>query len=196
MWPKIKSQRRFPFSIKYLDYIWLHEYHCSALITITGIYYRFDTALLNPVMTRITRISWKLKSLRHVNSCKFSAEPLFQEFAPPPPPERLRPTLQLKIKAKSSWNGLRWTPPPPQKRLRPTLQLKIKAKSSWNGLRWTPPPQKRLRPTLQLKIKAKSSWNGLRWPPQKRLRPTLQLKIKAKSSWNGLRWTPPPPRKD
>ena len=34
-----------------------------------------------------------------------------------PPPERLRPTLQLKIKA-NSWNGLRW---PPQERLRPTL---------------------------------------------------------------------------
>ena len=29
-----------------------------------------------------TRISWKLKSLRHVNSSKFLAEPLFQEFAP------------------------------------------------------------------------------------------------------------------
>ena len=29
----------------------------------------------------ITRISWKLKSLRHVNSCEFSAEPLFQELA-------------------------------------------------------------------------------------------------------------------
>ena len=28
-----------------------------------------------------TRISWKLKSLRHVNSCEFSAEPLFQELA-------------------------------------------------------------------------------------------------------------------
>ena len=45
----------------------------------------------------------------------------------PPPPERLRPTLQLKIKA-NSWNGFRPTPP---KRLRPTLQLKIKA-NSWN----------------------------------------------------------------
>ena len=30
---------------------------------------------------KLTRISWKLKSLRRVNSCKFSAEPLFQEFA-------------------------------------------------------------------------------------------------------------------
>ena len=27
-----------------------------------------------------TRISWKLKSLRHVNSCEFSAEPLTQTF--------------------------------------------------------------------------------------------------------------------
>ena len=43
------------------------------------------------------------------------------------PPERLRPTLQLKIKA-NSWNEFRPTPP---KRLRPTLQLKIKA-NSWN----------------------------------------------------------------
>ena len=49
-----------------------------------------------------------------------------------PPPERLRPTLQLKIKA-NPWNGLRQTPPPPE-RLRLTLQLKIKA-NSWNGLR-------------------------------------------------------------
>ena len=48
-----------------------------------------------------------------------------------PPPERLRPTLQLKIKA-NSWNGFRPTPPPPPpERLRPTLQLKIKA-NSWN----------------------------------------------------------------
>ena len=45
----------------------------------------------------------------------------------PPPPERLRPTLQLKIKA-NSWNKLR---PTPLERLRPTLQLKIKA-NSWN----------------------------------------------------------------
>ena len=45
-----------------------------------------------------------------------------------PPPQRLRPTLQLKIKAKS-WNELR--PTPPRERLRPTLQLKIKA-NSWN----------------------------------------------------------------
>ena len=49
---------------------------------------------------------------------------------PPPPTERLRPTLQLKIKA-NSWNGFRPTPPPPMERLRPTLQLKIKA-NSWN----------------------------------------------------------------
>ena len=47
-----------------------------------------------------------------------------------PPPERLRPTLQLKIKA-NSWNELRPTNPPPRERLRPTLQLKIKA-NSWN----------------------------------------------------------------
>ena len=73
-----------------------------------------------------------------------------------PPPERLRPTLQLKIKAKS-WNGLRQTPPG-----------KIKANSSTENqgqvLEWikvNPPPLERLRPTLQLKIKAKS-WNGLR----------------------------------
>ena len=48
------------------------------------------------------------------------------------PPQRLRPTLQLKIKA-NSWNGLRPTPPLPtaMERLRPTLQLKIKA-NSWN----------------------------------------------------------------
>ena len=46
----------------------------------------------------------------------------------PPPPERLRPTLQLKIKA-NSWNEFR--PTPPAERLRPTLQLKIKA-NSWN----------------------------------------------------------------
>ena len=46
---------------------------------------------------------------------------------PPSPPERLRPTLQLKIKA-NSWNGFR---PTPLERLRPTLQLKIKA-NSWN----------------------------------------------------------------
>ena len=46
----------------------------------------------------------------------------------PPPPQRLRPTVQLKIKA-NSWIGFRPTPPP--KRLRPTLQLKIKA-NSWN----------------------------------------------------------------
>ena len=45
-----------------------------------------------------------------------------------PHPERLRPTLQLKIKA-NSWNELR--PTPPRERLRPTLQLKIKA-NSWN----------------------------------------------------------------
>ena len=49
---------------------------------------------------------------------------------PTPSPERLRPTLQLKIKA-NSWNELRPTPPPPRERLRPTLQLKIKA-NSWN----------------------------------------------------------------
>ena len=48
---------------------------------------------------------------------------------PHPSPERLRPTLQLKIKA-NSWNELRPTPPP-RERLRPTLQLKIKA-NSWN----------------------------------------------------------------
>ena len=48
----------------------------------------------------------------------------------PPPQERLRPTLQLKIKA-NSWNEFRPTPPPPPERLRPTLQLKIKA-NSWN----------------------------------------------------------------
>ena len=65
---------------------------------------------------------------------------------PPPPPHqkdsgepfnwKLRPTLQLKIKA-NSWNEFR--PTPPQKDsgepfswiLRPTLQLKIKA-NSWN----------------------------------------------------------------
>ena len=69
----------------------------------------------------------------------------------PPPPERLRPTLQLKIKA-NSWNGFRPTPP---ERLRPTLQLKIKA-NSWNEFR--PIPPERLRPTLQLNIKA-NSWN-------------------------------------
>ena len=46
-----------------------------------------------------------------------------------PPPERLRPTLQLKIKA-NSWNELRPIPPS-RERLRPTLQLKIKA-NSWN----------------------------------------------------------------
>ena len=46
----------------------------------------------------------------------------------PPTPKRLRPTLQLKIKA-NSWNELR--PTAPQERLRPTLQLKIKA-NSWN----------------------------------------------------------------
>ena len=45
--------------------------------------------------------------------------------------DRIRPTLQLKIKA-NSWNGFRPTPPPD--RLRPTLQLKIKA-NSWNGFR-------------------------------------------------------------
>ena len=55
-----------------------------------------------------------------------------------PPPERLRPTLQLKIKA-NSWNEFRPTPiPTPPERLRPTLQLKIKA-NSWNGFRPTPP---------------------------------------------------------
>ena len=65
---------------------------------------------------------------------------------PPSPQERLRPTLQLKIKA-NSWNGFR-PPPTPPERLRPTLQLKIKA-NSWNGFRPTPPPlQERLRPTL------------------------------------------------
>ena len=46
------------------------------------------------------------------------------------PQERLRPTLQLKIKA-NSWNELRQPPP---ERLRPTLQLKSKT-NSWNGLR-------------------------------------------------------------
>ena len=45
----------------------------------------------------------------------------------PPSPERLRPTLQLKIKA-NSWNELR---PTPREILRPALQLKIKA-NSWN----------------------------------------------------------------
>ena len=45
----------------------------------------------------------------------------------------------------------------PRQRLRPTLQLKIKA-NSWNGFRPTPSPPERLRPTLQLKIKA-NSWN-------------------------------------
>ena len=49
---------------------------------------------------------------------------------PNPPIERLRPTLQLKIKA-NSWNEFRPAPPPPIERLRPTLQLKIKA-NSWN----------------------------------------------------------------
>ena len=53
----------------------------------------------------------------------------------PPLPERLRPTLQLKIKA-NSWNEFRPTAPP--ERLRPTLQLKIKA-NSWNEFS---PPQK------------------------------------------------------
>ena len=53
----------------------------------------------------------------------------------PSPPERLRLTLQLKIKA-NSWNEFRPTAPP--ERLRPTVQLKIKA-NSWYGLR---PPQK------------------------------------------------------
>ena len=77
---------------------------------------------------------------------------------PPPPPKRLRPTLQLKIKA-NSWNEFR---PPPPKRLRPTLQLKIKA-NSWNEFRPTLPPEG-LRPTLQLKIKA-NSWNGFRPTP-------------------------------
>ena len=47
--------------------------------------------------------------------------------------------------------------PHPTQRLRPTLQLKIKA-NSWNGFRPTPTPPERLRPTLQLKIKA-NSWN-------------------------------------
>ena len=106
---------------------------------------------------------------------------------PPTPPERLRPTLQLKIKA-NSWNGFRPTPNPPRK---------IKANSSTENLaqllEWIQAnPPKRLRPTLQLKIKA-NSWNGFRpTPPPPRLRPTLQLKIKA-NSWNGLRPTPPPP---
>ena len=81
---------------------------------------------------------------------------------PPPPPERLRPTLQLKIKANSS-NGFR---PPP----------KIKANSSTGKLRPTlgmdSDPPERLRPTLQLKIKA-NSWNGFSPPPRK---------IKANSS--------------
>ena len=48
-----------------------------------------------------------------------------------PPPERLRPTLQLKIEA-NSWNEFRPTPPPPE-RLRATLQLKIKANSANKG---------------------------------------------------------------
>ena len=52
------------------------------------------------------------------------------------PLERLRPALQLKIKA-NSWNEFRLTPP---ESLRPTLQLKIKA-NFWNGLRPTTPPQ-------------------------------------------------------
>ena len=51
------------------------------------------------------------------------------DSGPPSTPERLRPTLQLKIKA-NFWNELRPTPPP-MERLRPTLQLKIKA-NSWN----------------------------------------------------------------
>ena len=51
------------------------------------------------------------------------------DSGPLPPPERLRPTVQLKIKA-NSWIGFRPTPPPPE-RLRPTLQLKIKT-NSWN----------------------------------------------------------------
>ena len=47
----------------------------------------------------------------------------------PPPLERLRPTLQLKIKA-NSWNEFRPTPP---ERLRPTLQLQLKIKANtWN----------------------------------------------------------------
>ena len=60
----------------------------------------------------------------------------------PHPPERLRPTLQLKIKA-NSWNEFRPTAPlPPPERLRPTLQLKIKA-NSWNELR--PPPHGKIK---------------------------------------------------
>ena len=58
----------------------------------------------------------------------------------PPPPERLRPTLQLKIKA-NSWNEFRPTPPSPPEGLRPTLQLKIKA-NSWNEFRPTPPTRR------------------------------------------------------
>ena len=50
----------------------------------------------------------------------------------PPPPERLRPTLQLKIKA-NSWNGFRPTPQPPGFRFgsSPRVQLTNVA-NSWN----------------------------------------------------------------
>ena len=51
-------------------------------------------------------------------------------FRPTPPPQKIRPTLQLKIKANSEMNSGQ-PPPPPTERLRPTLQLKIKA-NSWN----------------------------------------------------------------
>ena len=87
---------------------------------------------------------------------------------PQTPSERVRPTLQLKIKAKS-WNELR-----------PTLRLKIKA-NSWNELR--PIPPERLRPTLgTLEFRPTD--------PPERLRLALQLKIKA-NSWNEFRSTPP-----
>ena len=59
----------------------------------------------------------------------------------PPPPERLRPTLQLKIKA-NSWNGFRPTPPP--ERLRPTLGTE----NSGQLLEWIQASPERLRPTL------------------------------------------------
>ena len=55
--------------------------------------------------------------------------PLPQKDSGEPFSWKLRPTLQLNIKA-NSWNEFRPTPPPPE-RFRWTLQLKIKA-NSWN----------------------------------------------------------------
>ena len=110
---------------------------------------------------------------------------------------KLRPTLQLKIKANWLILGMNSGQPAPWKDsgepfcwiLRPTLQLKIKA-NSWNEFRPTPlHPQKdsgepfswKLRPTLQLKIEA-NSWNEFQWTPPERFKWTLQLKLKANSS--------------